>query len=151
MPFCSVSSKCKNVFIILNISLWWNITFRIQNFQIHIDAEARRSSSTGPNHLNLPSYNFRIMTACSGKWILLKYHAAIVTLMTIARVPYFFIPWYSKFLPHWAVNLINFLCIAPLSYIFRQLQDITEITWRNLLLYIIAQQEFIPKDVNSRY
>lgn len=90
------------------------------------------------NYLNLPSFNFGVMMACSDKWILLKYHSTIVTPVITARAPCFFIPWHSKFLPHWTVT--HKLFPYPLN-ILQQLKDSTIITSKNLLLYVIAQQQ----------
>ena len=48
----------------------------------------------------------------------------------------------QELLPHWAVNLTNFYCIAPLNTL-QQLKDIATTALRNLLLHIIVQQQRI--------
>lgn len=87
----------------------------------------------------LYSFNLKGSVTCSGKWILFKYHSTTVISVMTARAPSFLSLDTQELLPHWAVNLINFYCIAPLN-IVRQLKDIATIALRNLLLHMIAQQ-----------
>lgn len=61
--------KFLNGLVIFNSSLWWDLTFRIQNSPINNSVEACHSSTIWLNHLNLPFFNFRIMIAYSGKRI----------------------------------------------------------------------------------